>query len=166
MSEIPVVAQPRRRPLHPDITEELIQSLVHGFYADVRRDDMLGPIFDEAIGDHWDEHLEKLCAFWSSVAMMTGRYKGTPMQKHMALENIREAHFERWLVLWRRKTRELMPEEVAAVFIEAAERIGRSLQLGLFYRPTISVRASDTASGASNGTQCPASGTSRKSRSG
>lgn len=135
MSEIPVIAA-RRRPLHPAITEELVESLVHAFYADVRRDEVLGPIFNHAIGDHWDEHLEKLCAFWSSVTMMTGRYKGTPMQKHMALEGISEAHFDRWLRLWRAKTHELMPEDVAAVFVEASERIGRSLQLGLFYRPS------------------------------
>lgn len=166
MSEIPVVSRPVRRPLHPAIDEALIARLVHAFYADVRRDELLGPIFNGAIGDHWDEHLEKLCAFWSSVTMMTGRYKGTPMQKHMALDNIEPAHFERWLDLWRRKARELMPEDVAAVFIEAAERIGRSLQLGLFYRPTMAVRAAQTGSGASNGAQCPAPGMSRKSRSG
>lgn len=135
MTELPVVAHPRRRPLHPDIDEQVIRTLVHEFYARVRRDPVLGPVFESAIGDDWDAHLEKLCAFWSSVTLMSGRYKGTPMAKHMRLPGLSQAHFERWLDLWRRTARDLLAEEVAGVFIDAAERIGRSLQLGLFYRP-------------------------------
>jgi hemoglobin len=42
----------------------------------VRTDALLGPVFNRAIQD-WDAHLDKLPAFWSSVTLMTGRYKGT-----------------------------------------------------------------------------------------
>jgi hemoglobin len=60
------------------ITEAVIPSLVHTFYARVRRDPLLDPIFNAHVQD-WPAHLDKLCAFWSSVMLMTGRYKGTPM---------------------------------------------------------------------------------------
>ena len=73
--------------------------LVHSFYARVRADPLLGPVFNRAISD-WDAHLDKLCAFWSSVTLMTGRYKGTPMKAHAELPEISSAHFERWLVLF------------------------------------------------------------------
>ena len=61
------------------VTEEMIHDLVHAFYAKVRRDPALGPIFNRVIDD-WDHHLAKLCDFWSSVTLMSGRFKGAPME--------------------------------------------------------------------------------------
>jgi len=112
------------------ITEEMIQTLVHAFYADVRADPLLGPIFNRAIAD-WDAHLAKLCAFWSSVTLMTGRYKGTPMQAHAALPDIARKHFERWLALFEATATSKCPPNAAAVFIDRANRIAKSLQLGI-----------------------------------
>ncbi len=112
------------------ITEEMIRGLVHRFYADVRRDPMLGAIFNERVHD-WDEHLEKLCAFWSSVVLMTGRYKGRPMPVHMAIPEISADHFRRWLDLFRATASAVCPETAAAVFIEKAEKIAQSLHLGI-----------------------------------
>ena len=66
------------------IDEAMIERLVRGFYARVRADAVLGPIFEARIKD-WEPHLARMCAFWSSVALMTGRYHGTPMVKHLPL---------------------------------------------------------------------------------
>jgi len=112
------------------ITEELIQALVAHFYARVRRDDMLGPIFNRAIAD-WPEHLAKLSAFWSSVTLMTGKYKGQPMVVHAGIAEITDAHFARWLELFKASARELCPEPAAALFIDRANRIAESLKLGI-----------------------------------
>lgn len=112
------------------VTEPMIRALVHAFYTRVRQDQLLGPIFNGAIED-WDGHLDKLRAFWSSVALMTGRYKGTPMQAHAALPGIGARHFEHWLALFRATAREHCPPEAAALFINRAERIAQSLQLGI-----------------------------------
>lgn len=112
------------------ITEAMIHRLVHSFYARARVDPLLGPIFNRAIAD-WDEHLDKLCAFWSSVTLMTGRYKGTPMRAHAELPDISRAHFERWLQLFRATAIETCPPEAADVFVERAARIAESLQLGI-----------------------------------
>ena len=118
------------------IDEAMIRTLVHAFYARVRRDDLLGPIFNGKIDD-WDEHLEKLCHFWSSVTLMTGRYKGTPMQAHAALPDISGQHFDRWLSLFRTTARELCPPDAAELFIDRAERIAQSLETGIaLYRGT------------------------------
>ncbi len=113
------------------VTEPMIVELVHAFYARIRLDPELGPIFDAAIGDHWDAHLAKLCDFWSSVLLTTGRYKGAPMPVHVALPRIEGAHFARWLELFEETALELWSAEAAALVLGKARIIARSLQMGI-----------------------------------
>ena len=114
----------------------MIRSLVHGFYDRVRGDTLIGPIFNRVIGEDWDNHLAKMCDFWSSVMLMSGRYKGNPMIAHIRLKTVLPEHFERWLSLFRATAGELCPPEIAKLFIDRAENIARSLQLGMFFRTT------------------------------
>jgi len=118
-----------------EITEADIDRLVPAFYARVRQDAVLGPIFDSAIED-WPRHLEKLKAFWSSVMLTTGRYKSQPMVAHVRHEpHMRPENFARWLSLWTQTSAELLSPNVAAAVQEKADRIAESLQLGVqFYR--------------------------------
>jgi hemoglobin len=111
-----------------------LQSLVEAFYARVRADPELGPIFNGAIDD-WPDHLKKLAEFWSSVMLTTGRYKGQPVPAHMRHRDlITPALFDRWLALWAATTTELMTQEAAAGLRAKAERIAESLQLALFFQ--------------------------------
>ncbi len=112
------------------VTEAMIHDLVHAFYGKVRQDPELGPVFGRAISD-WEPHLARMCDFWSSVTLMTGRYHGTPMQVHAARPEIRPAHFARWLALFEETAREICPPDAAALFIDRAQRIGESLQIGI-----------------------------------
>lgn len=108
--------------------------LIPAFYARVRADEMIGPLFNDAIGD-WPHHLSKLTDFWSSVMLTTGRYKGQPMPAHMQhRDRIDPAMFDRWLAIWRATTDEMMVPEAAAALQAKAERIAESLQLALFFR--------------------------------
>lgn len=111
------------------IDEAMIERLVRGFYARVRQDGLLGPIFAERIAD-WEPHLRQMCAFWSSVALMSGRYHGQPMAKHSPLP-IEARHFDRWLALFEATAREVCPPSAAEHFIERARRIAESLELGI-----------------------------------
>lgn len=111
------------------IDEASIRRLVHTFYDRVRLDPLLGPVFEAQIDD-WDEHLQKLCDFWSNVVLRTGRYQGRPMQKHLRLP-IQAAHFDRWLTLFRTTAAEIMPADAAAIFIDRANRIADSFELGI-----------------------------------
>ena len=124
-----------RRPVHPEIDEQTIRALVHAFYGRVRADEQIGPIFARVIGQGWDVHLAKMCDFWSSVMLLTGRYKGQPMVAHMRLKMIRPEHFARWLELFRQTANDLCTPQIAALFIARAENIARSLQLGMFFQP-------------------------------
>ncbi len=109
------------------LDEDRLAALVHGFYDKVRADPLLGPVFDARIAD-WGPHLERMVAFWSSVALMTGRYHGSPVAKHVPLP-IGSEHFERWLALFRETAHEICSPEGAAHVIERAERIARSLRM-------------------------------------
>jgi hemoglobin len=114
------------------VTEAMIHDLVHGFYEKIRVDPALGPIFTRAIhDDHWPAHLGKMCDFWSSVMLMTGRFKGAPMPAHIRIPEIRPTHFARWLHLFRQTAQEVCPPEAAAAFIARAEMIAQSLELGI-----------------------------------
>jgi hemoglobin len=116
------------------ITEQQLDQLVDRFYARVREDEVLGPVFNGAIAD-WPEHLEKLSAFWSSVMLTTGRYKGQPMVAHMKHKaSIEPAMFDRWLGLWRETAAEILDAAGTAAVTEKAERIAESLQLGMFFK--------------------------------
>lgn len=118
------------------IDEALIRKLVLAFYAKIRTDPKLGPIFERVIGADWGPHLDRMCDFWSSVMLMTGRYKGNPMLAHLKLDGIAPAHFERWLALFRETASEICTPAAAGAFAARADYIAKSLQLGMFYRPS------------------------------
>lgn len=117
------------------VTEDDIDRLVEAFYGRVRADEVLGPIFDGAIDD-WPFHLEKLKAFWSSVMLTSGRYKGQPMVAHLRqVQHMLPKNFARWLELWQGTAEELLGADAAAAFAAKAGRIAESLQLGVdFHR--------------------------------
>lgn len=116
------------------IDDERLEKLVECFYARVRADEALGPIFNDAIED-WPEHLEKLTAFWSSVMLTSGRYKGQPVPAHRKhAGRITPELFDRWLGLWKLTTDELMAPAAAAALQAKAARIAESLQLALFFK--------------------------------
>jgi hemoglobin len=128
-----------------------LECLVEAFYARIRMDAALGPIFNEAIGD-WPEHLEKLWHFWASVMLTSGRYKGQPVLAHMRhRDRITPDLFERWLAIWAQTTDELMEPTAAAALQAKARRIAESQQLALFFRLDRPSSAASPAAGAAPG---------------
>ena len=111
------------------IDEAMIERLVREFYARVRKDALLGPVFEERIAD-WEPHLENMFAFWSSLTLHSGRYHGAPMPKHMRLP-VDAGHFDRWLALFEETARDICPPAAAERFIERARRVAESLELGV-----------------------------------
>lgn len=111
------------------LDEDRLAALVHRFYDKVRADPVLGPVFAERISD-WGPHLARMVEFWSSVALMTGRYHGAPVVKHANLP-VTWAHFELWLKLFRETAVETCPPAGATHVIKRAERIARSLNMAI-----------------------------------
>jgi len=115
--------------MEPVLDEALIAKLVHTFYARVREDAGLGPIFEARV-ESWEAHLSRMCAFWSSIMLGSGRYQGQPMRMHLPLP-VDGRHFDRWLALFEATAREVCPPELAPLFLEKARRIAESLELGI-----------------------------------
>jgi len=120
------------------ITEDDIAKLTQVFYAWVRKDDLLGPVFNQKIGTddaQWQPHIARINDFWSGVFLKTGRFSGNPpgslMTKHTPLPGLTPAHFTRWLELFARAGEHTLPSAKQAHFNTTANRIAKSLQMGL-----------------------------------
>lgn len=111
---------------------ELVRIVVDDFYRKARADDVIGPIFNRVVADEdWPAHLDKIESFWSSMLLGTGTYSGRPMPKHLAIDDLGDPHFARWLSLFKESVDALCPPAVAAMFVDRAERVAHSLRLGL-----------------------------------
>jgi hemoglobin len=121
--------------LYDSVTESTIKAQVDAFYARVRCDAVLGPIFADAIADDdWPAHLEKMYAFWSSVMLTSGRYKGDPVSTHRKVTAIEPPMFGNWLDMFEATATELFVPEIAGQFACKARRIAESLKLAMFIR--------------------------------
>ena len=123
--------------MYQELNRASITLLVHDFYTDIRRDSLLQPIFDGAIGEDWEPHLARMVDFWCSVMLSSAEFKGNVFGKHMQLQGVEMAHFRRWLGLFEAHARRLFAPEVADGFLAAARRIATSLQYGYFGRAEV-----------------------------
>lgn len=124
---------------HVEPTEEQIAALLDLFYARVRADAELGPVFARAIGeDEWPAHIANIQDFWSAVMLKSRRYKGNPLQVHKEVEGISPELFTRWLALFDAACRDVLPPELAVEMHGRAVQIADSLKAGLFFRPAAS----------------------------
>lgn len=114
------------------ITETSIRKMVDTFYARVREDAVLSPIFENRLAGKWDEHMPRMYAFWTKVLLDTGEFQSNVFGKHMALSGITKEHFVRWLALFKLTAIEVFGIDEAGIPIQVAERIASSLQLGFF----------------------------------
>jgi hemoglobin len=106
---------------------EGIRNLLRHFYADVRQDALIGPIFNAQI-KHWPHHLEIIASFWETLIGGPRTYAGPMPMKHVPL-HLKEEHFERWLFLWQANCRAQLPIGPARDMIELANHIGDKLRL-------------------------------------
>jgi len=117
------------------VTEESIALLIDRFYAKVRRDPVLAPVFEAAIpSDEWPEHLVTMRRFWSSVMLTSGQYSGDPVAVHRAVRDLERSMFPRWLQLFEQTAHELFAPETASLFVGKAHRIAASLELAVFHQ--------------------------------
>ncbi|WP_299643760.1 group III truncated hemoglobin, partial [uncultured Ruegeria sp.] len=58
-------------------TPEQINAQVRAFYARVRQDAVLGPVFANHVTD-WSAHEEKIASFWRNAILFERSYDGNP----------------------------------------------------------------------------------------
>ena len=109
------------------LDDAALERLVRAFYERARYDDVIGTRFD---GVHdWERHIARITDFWSSVALMSGRYHGQPLAPHLKLD-LHPQHFARWLALWEETVRETCPPQAFDHLIDKARRIASSMTMG------------------------------------
>lgn len=116
------------------ITSAQIDVLVAAFYERARAHQVLGPVFMEAIGDSqdaWAAHEAKIASFWRNAVGLDRSFSGNPMLKHLANADIVPDQFSDWLALFRETAEEVLPVEAALGIAALADRIGRSLKIGM-----------------------------------
>lgn len=114
------------------MTEDSITRLVHGFYDKVRAHPELGPIFEARLAGHWDAHLARMVDFWATMMFDdVFRYDGRPLGVHLNMPELADHHFTSWLTLFRETANEVFTPDIAAHFIEWAERVAKSFRYGM-----------------------------------
>ncbi len=117
------------------VTEPLVRRVIDAFYAKVRRDPALGPVFDGIIQDDWPPHIERICAFWLTATRLGCGYEGRGfMPAHLKHAAIRASLLPQWLLLFSETARELCPPAGANVLIDIAERMADSIRVSLARR--------------------------------
>lgn len=109
-----------------------ITVLVDRFYASVRADALLGPLFEPLLQGRWDAHLARMVDFWCTASKIERRFQGDVYKQHMALAGITPAHLTRWLQLWQTHTEALFAPPHAARLYGVAVGVARVMHLGWF----------------------------------
>ena len=117
---------------HDILTIDDIKNLVDSFYGKVRKDDLIGPIFDERIQDRWPTHLAKMYTFWQTVLLGEHTYYGSPFPPHAQL-SIDEAHFNKWLELFYETLDEHFTGKIAEEAKWRANKMAQMFQYKLQY---------------------------------
>ena len=136
---------------HSEPSAQSLTALVHGFYADVRADALLGPVFDAALHNRWEAHLARMVDFWSTVALGSKSFKGNVFTKHMALTGVTPAHFAAWVRLWGEHTERRFAPEVAQGLQVAAHGIARNLFQGYFGSKPVFAQSAAAEDGVEHG---------------
>ncbi len=116
------------------ITPEEIDTVVARFYARVRQDEVLAPVFFASIPDdaaRWAHHEEKIARFWRNAILHERSYSGNPQHMHSMRPMIKPAHFAIWLGIFDEVLAESLPEDLAKSWSALAHRIGAGLRIGV-----------------------------------
>ncbi len=117
------------------LSEPVIRTVILSFYEKVKRDPLLGPIFEQAIGAHWDMHIDRIILFWLTATGLQRGYEGRNfMPAHLKHASIHPDQLPRWLTLFRETAGEHCGPEGSHALIDIAERMAQTLEIGLTRR--------------------------------
>lgn len=117
-----------------DVTTAQIRLVADRFYARVRADPTLAPIFHATIGQDasvWEAHIAKITLFWRNALLREPVYSGNPMLVHSGISAIEPEHFAIWLGIFDSVLTDTLSPETAAQWSRTAHRIARGLSLGI-----------------------------------
>lgn len=117
---------PPRFPATPD----QINAQVSAFYARVREDALLGPVFANHVAD-WPAHEAKIAAFWRNAILFERSYDGNPQRVHIERPDVKPEMFAHWLDLFEEVAAQTLPPNTATPWVALARRIGVGMKAGV-----------------------------------
>ena len=125
--------------LENEITRENLNKLVVKFYAKVVKDDLIGPIFTDVLGEDlkgekWQAHIQLLTDFWASIGLGDGSYAGSPFAPHIQFrDRLSIEAFDRWMKLFFETLNTIYEPKLAQLFLARSKNFAsnfiRNLQL-------------------------------------
>ncbi len=117
-----------------------VSLLVRTFYKKIRKDKVLGPIFNNSITD-WESHLELLTDFWETQLFLKRKYHGNPITAHQEVDEkinhtVTSEHFGLWLNYWFGTIDELYTGEIAWIAKNRAQKMSTMLFMKIFENRT------------------------------
>lgn len=112
---------------------EDIEFLVDEFYRKVKKDEIIGYIFNEVINFSWDVHIPIMVSFWESILLDKATYKGNVMMQHIELNKkspLKPEHFEQWKKLFF----ETLDENFEGEKVEEAKKRADSMAALMMYK--------------------------------
>ncbi len=110
--------------------------LVDTFYDSIKKDMLLGPIFNGMIKD-WDVHIKHLTDFWATQLFIEKSFKGNPIEVHrkvdkFAKHKINENYFGLWLNYWIATLDEHFEGENTFILKNRARKMASFIHLDIF----------------------------------
>ncbi len=115
-----------------EVTKENLNRLVIGFYAKVLKDDLIGPIFIDVLGndlksEKWKAHIKLLTNFWAAIALGDSAYNSSPFAPHVAFaKSLSIKAFEQWLKLFFETLNSIYEPELAQQFLARSKNIAHN----------------------------------------
>ena len=113
-------------------TRKDIEHLINSFYDKVKRDGVIGFIFNDVAKVNWEKHLPVMYDFWENALFFTGNYTGNPMKVHKHLHRVvslKPEHFQQWIKLFISTVDILFSGEKATLAKQRAISIASLMQL-------------------------------------
>ncbi len=108
-----------------------IEKLINTFYEQVRKDDVIGYIFNDVMKVDWEKHLPVMYDFWETLILNTANYTGNTMGVHFLVNKkvpLGKKHFERWMEIFTSTVDSLFEGEVAEMTKKKAKSIADLMQ--------------------------------------
>ena len=110
--------------------------LINTFYEKVKKDEIIGYIFNDVAKVNWDKHLPVMYDFWENVIFFTGSYTGNPMTAHKQLNQktpLNTEHFQEWIKLFTKTVDELFEGDKAELTKQRAISIATVMQIKILH---------------------------------
>jgi hemoglobin len=117
---------------------EDIKILVDRFYEKVKKDNLIGPVFNDVVKVNWAKHLPVMYDFWDNAIFFSGTYNGNPLKTHTHLNRIAPLtpdHFNHWVTLFLQTVDELFTGEKANLAKQKATSIAKVMELKVLPQP-------------------------------